>query len=104
VAQSDYEQVMTRENLREYMKWRKKPWPIGDGLYERLPMLAVRNYLSNADDAEDWPLCWTRGRNIRVGLSVCTEMLRIWGGLSNTPGRCCRSDTSELAGVRAAVG
>jgi hypothetical protein len=70
-------QIMTRSNLRIYMKWRDKPWEVDDILYERLPMLAVRNYLN--DDAKDqWPLCWTQGRPLRLGLSVCIEALKGW--------------------------
>ena len=68
-------EIMTGPNLRAYMSWREKPWEVDDLLYERLPMLAVRNYL-NSDYDRQWPLCWSQGRNLRLGLSVCIEALK----------------------------
>lgn len=70
-------QIMTGLNLKVYMKWRKKPWEVDDLLYERLPMLAVRNYLDD-DEGQHGPLCWTPGRSLRLGLSVCIEALKSW--------------------------
>ncbi len=70
-------QIMTRQNLKAYMTWRGKPWKVDDLLYERLPMLAVRNYL-NDDDEDYWPLCWNENRSLRLGLSVCAEALKSW--------------------------
>jgi hypothetical protein len=69
--------IITPQNLKAYMTWRGKPWKVDDILYERLPMLAVRNYL-NSDDEDYWPLCWNENRSLRLGLAVCVEALKGW--------------------------
>jgi len=69
--------ILNHTNLDTYLTWRRKPWGVADLFYERLPMLAVRNYLG-AGDAHEWPLCWTEGRGLRRGLSLCIEFLRDW--------------------------
>jgi hypothetical protein len=83
-------QIMTIQNLNTYMKWRGSPWKVDDLLYERLPMLAVRNYLSEEND-ENWPLCWTKGRPIRLGLSTCIEGLKSWQAF-----RSAQPDSGEV--------
>ncbi len=79
--------VLTKDNLDEYLNWSNRPWRAADLLYERLPMLTIRNYLSCEDD-RTFPLCWTRGLGLRRGLSLCTDFLRAWKafrpGVANT--------------------
>jgi len=88
VAHNGYVHTMTRTNLTAYMKWRAKPWEVDDLLYERMPMLAVRNYLS--EESNEWPLCWTKGRPIRLGLSTCIEALKAWQAFRPGGGKATR--------------
>jgi hypothetical protein len=69
--------ILTRDNLEAYMKWKDKPWGVADLLYERVPMLTVRNYIASAND-DNWPLCWSRGYGLQRGLALCIDFLRNW--------------------------
>jgi len=69
--------ILAPQNLKAYMRWREKPWEVDALLYERLPMVAVRNYISASGD-DEWPLCWQKGRTVRLGLAICIESLKSW--------------------------
>jgi hypothetical protein len=51
---------LTANDLKAYEAWRKKPWSINDMNYERMPMLALRNYLST-EPPDEWPSPGQRG-------------------------------------------
>lgn len=85
MAQNGEQGLLTAENLEKYMAWRDKPWEVDDLIYERLPMMAVRNYL-NDDEDEQWPLCWNQGRSTRIGLALCIEALKGWNAFRGPSG------------------
>jgi hypothetical protein len=70
--------ILCAKNLKRYLKKRDKPWGIDSLIYERLPVLAVRNYLNDYEDENEWPLCWQGRRGIEIGLAVSLETLKAW--------------------------
>src|SRR5215813_2639213 len=68
--------IMTLANLESYRTGGNQPgWPITELLYQKVPILAYRNYLCKDD--KDWPLCWDEGR-IEVALALTVSILKAW--------------------------
>jgi hypothetical protein len=82
-------QILTKDNLDHYLDWTDRPWGGADLLYERLPMLTIRNYISCEDDST-WPLCWVPGLGLRRGLTLCIDFLRAWQAFRPVAARTIR--------------
>jgi hypothetical protein len=87
-------EIMTGQNLAAYMAWRGKPWQVDDLLYERLPMLAIRSYLTDDKDHQ-WPLCWKKGRSFRLGLVFCIDALKSFQAFRSKPGEATRRELAK---------
>jgi hypothetical protein len=90
--------ILTKDNLDQYLDWNDCPWGAADLLYERLPMLTIRNYISCEDDAT-WPLCWMPGVGLRRGLTLCIDFLRAWQAFRPVAARTIQKRlTAEVPG------
>lgn len=90
--------ILTKDNLDQYLDWKDCPWGAADLLYERLPMLTIRNYISCKEDAT-WPLCWTPGVGLRRGLALCIDFLRAWQAFRPVAARTIQKRlTAEVPG------
>jgi hypothetical protein len=73
-------QILSLANLRAYtaqqQRGTKPTWPIAEMLYQRVPVLAYRDYLNNYVDKQ-WPLCWER-RRIAPALNLAGNILKGW--------------------------
>ena len=68
--------ILNLANLQSYGTGKNQPgWPIPELLYQKLPVLAYRNYFCSDDTY--WPLCWDKGR-VEVALSLTASILKAW--------------------------
>jgi hypothetical protein len=72
--------ILKLANLRAYTRGQQQgtlpQWPIAEMLYQRVPVLAYRNYLNN-DNRNQWPLCW-EARRIVPALELAGNILKGW--------------------------
>lgn len=87
--------ILTEENLTAYITWRGKPWGVADLLYERVPMLTIRNYISE-ENGQEWPLCWSSGRALGRGLALCIDFLRDWKAFRPCAARSYRKAMEQV--------
>lgn len=88
--------ILTEQNVKAYATWKGQPWGIAELLYDQLPMLAIRNYLTEDEDDRSWPLCWAKGRCIRHGIRECIELLRDWRAFRPLGPRAAQALQCEL--------
>lgn len=88
-------QILTAVNLQAYFDWAASPWRAADLLYERVPMLAIRSYITEGKGA-NWPLCWTKGRALDRGLALCINFLRDWQAFRPGSARDYQADMEKV--------
>jgi hypothetical protein len=74
--------ILTVKNLTAYIRKSKNgagpDWTVDDLLYIRLPVLAVRNYLSETATPNNWTLTWKKDRNMRMAFRMAGAILGQW--------------------------
>jgi hypothetical protein len=80
--------ILTSTNLHSYISCAQPEsqpdWPVQELLYQKVPVLASRNYL-NDDTSNRWPLCW-KEPSIIPALRMTAEILKPWQAFrSNRP-------------------
>ncbi len=69
-------EILSLHNLESYRTGKNQPgWPIPELLYQKIPVLAYRNYFCNDD--KGWPLSWDKGR-VEVALTLTVSILKAW--------------------------
>ena len=77
-------EILNIRNMNSFIgryKGRKKSvekyigWLAEDGLYEKFPILSLRNR-NEYDD--EWPLTWARNRNLPIAISLVGNSLKAW--------------------------
>ncbi len=70
--------ILNQTNLESYLKNPQQPWAPDSLLYECFPVLVVRNYLTSEEEEDEFPLLWTPGRHLQVGVAAAIAVLKGW--------------------------
>lgn len=74
---ANFRAFVTRRGIRKSRE-EELNWLLREQIWQRLPVLALRNRQPADDDKKLWHLVWSRSANTRLAVVVTLETLRSW--------------------------